>query len=301
VVAAIAAVVTLGGRGPAIARADSLVRIDPDGGVAEGAVALEGQPTAVTVCAGNVWVTASGGRVSEIEPVSSSVHRIRVRGTPRDVADVGDLAAVVSGPPRVVTVIDAQFGRISGSISLPGNESSLMGTAVAFGRDIWVANPGADELARLDPPYTAVAGTVQLDGRPRLVAAGEEAVWVSGARILWRIDAGRGRVLARLPLSFSPTGLDAGSGGIWLVHQAADELVRVDPTTMEIVARIPVGRSPRAVAVGEGAVWVANGAEGTVSRIDPRRNVVDRTISVRSNPIDLVAGLGSVWVVRRTL
>jgi YVTN family beta-propeller protein len=298
--AAIAAAVFLGGSGTGIARADTLVRIDPDGGNAAGAVALDSQPTAVTVCAGNVWVTGLGGRVSEIDPSSLSVNRIRVRGTPSDVADIGDLAAVVAGPPAAVTMIDAQFGRISGSVPLPSSRPPFSGAAVAFGRDIWVANPGARELERLDPPYTQVADSVPLGGRPRLIAAGEGAVWVVGARTLWRVDMRRVQVRARTSFQFAPAALAAGNGAIWLVDKSADRLVRIDPRTREITARIRVGRGPRAVAVGFGSVWVANGADGTVSRIDPRTNIVQRTIRVRSAPVDLAVGLGSVWVVRRT-
>jgi YVTN family beta-propeller protein len=297
VAAAVTAAVLLSGGGPAIARADTLVRIDTAGGEAAGAVALEGQPTAVTVCAGNVWVTSSGGRVAEIEPRSLSVRRARVVGTPSDVADVGDLAAVVSGPPGTVTMIDAQFGRKSGSVALP-NAGSSRGTAVAFGKEIWVASPGARGLERLDPPYTAVAAAVHLDGRPRFVADGEGSLWVAGDRTLWRVASGRVRDQVELP--FAPAALDAGSGGVWVVDAAADRLVRVDPATMKITSRIPVGGGPRAVAVGAGSVWVANGADGTVSRVDPRRNAVAATIPVGSAPVDLEVGFGAVWVVRRT-
>jgi tRNA A-37 threonylcarbamoyl transferase component Bud32 len=287
-----------GGGGPAIARADSLVRIDPVGDEADGVAALGGRPTAVTVCAGNVWVTSAAGTVSEVEPRSLSVNRVRVQGRPSDVADVGDLAAVVAGPPAAVTMIDAQFGRVSGSVALPG--SSGGGSAVAFGRDIWVANPAAHEVDRLGPPYTGVAEAATLDGAPRFVAAGEGAVWAAGSRTLWRLDAAHTRVRERIRLPFEPAALAAGSGGVWLVDAAADRLVRVDPRTTNVTARIRVGHGPRAVAVGGGAVWVANGADGTVSRIDPRRNVVARTIRVGSAPVDLEVGLGAVWVVRHT-
>jgi DNA-binding beta-propeller fold protein YncE/predicted Ser/Thr protein kinase len=297
--AVVTAAVFLQGGGPTIARADSLVRIDPIRGTASGALALGGRPTAVTVCAGNVWVTSTGGVVSQIEPRSSSVNRVRVHGRPSDVADVGNLAAVVSGPPGTVTMIDAQFGRASGSVPLPSAPSSR-GTAVAYGRDVWVANPDAREVDRLDPPYTRVAAAVPVGGRPRFVAAGEGAVWLAGGRTLWRIDAGRARVRGRATLSFSPAALAAGNGGIWLVHRPANELVRMDPATLKVTARIGVGHGPQAVAVGAGSVWVANTIDGTVSRVDPKRNAVVRTISVRSAPIDLAVGVGAVWVVRRT-
>jgi tRNA A-37 threonylcarbamoyl transferase component Bud32 len=288
------------GGGAAVARADSLVRIDPRAGSVSGAAALGGQPTAVTVCAGNVWVTSSDGTVSEVDPTSMSARRIPVHGTPGDVADVGDLAAVVTGSPRAVTMIDAEFGAAAQPVPLPGRPSPSTGTAVAFGRDVWVANPGAPELARLEPPYTSVADTVRLAGRPRLVAAGENAVWVAGGRTLWRVDMGGGRARRWVRLPFHPAGLAAGAGGVWLVDKAGDSLVRVDPLARKAAARIPVGDGPRAVAVGSGFVWVASSAAGTVSRVDPRRNAVVRTIAVRSTPVDLAVGVGAVWVVRRT-
>ncbi len=295
--AAIAAVVFSGGA-PAIARADTLVRIDTGGNRAAGAVALDAQPTAVTVCGGSVWVTRAGGTVSEIDPKTLAVHTVQVQGRPTDVANVGDLAAVVSGPPERVTMIDAGFGQISDSFVISGAQASA--TAVAFGRDVWVANPTARALDRLEPPYTGVAGTVRLPGVPRLVAAGERAVWVVGGKTLWKVDAGAQRVVARHRLSFSPRGVDAGNGGVWLVDRGGNAVVRVDPATVRAVKRIPVGHAPTAVAVGSGAVWVANRADGTVSKIDPSRNAVVKTIRAGSEPVDLVAGLGAVWVVRRT-
>jgi hypothetical protein len=298
--AAATAAVVLGGGATGIARADSLVRIDPSGGAAEGAVALDGQPTAVTLCAGNVWVTAADGRVSEVEPRSLGVRGVRVAGRPTDVADVGDLAAVVSGPPGGVTMIDAQFGRISGTAPLPSPESKRTGSAVVSGRDIWIANPGARELDRLSPPFAQIVRVLHLDGRPQLIAEDDGALWLAGRTTLWRVDAEREQVEARLRLPFVPSGIAAGDGGVWLVDQAEDRLVRIDPSTRDITARIRVGDAPVAVAVGAGSVWVANRADGTVSRVDPERNVVERTIDVRSTPVDLEVGLGAVWVVRRT-
>jgi YVTN family beta-propeller protein len=261
-------------------------------------VALGAQPTAVTVCGGSVWVTRADGAVSEIDPKTLAVHTAKVQGRPTDVANVGDLAAVVSGPPERVTMIDAGFGQISNSFVMSGARASA--TAVAFGRDVWVANPAARTLERLEPPYTGVAATVRLPGVPRLVAAGESAVWVVGGRSLWRVDAGAQRVVARIRLPFSPQGVDAGNGGVWLVDRGGDAVVRVDPTTQRAVQRIAVGHAPAGVAVGPGAVWVANRADGTVSKIDPSRNAVVKTIRAGSEPIDLVAGLGAIWVVRRT-
>lgn len=316
-IAAIAATATiaafqLGGSGTTVAQADSLVRIDPVRGEVAGASALAGrQATAVITCAGFVWVTHMGGTVSEIDPRSATAKVIRVAGTAVDVADVGSLAAVVSGPPsNSVTVIDASYGEISGVVPLPG-APSVSSTATSFGADVWVANPNAHELDRLVAPYTEVAARIALPAGPRArhgprryngIAVGAGSVWVVGDTrdpTLWRVDPTTQRVIATIALPFAPRDVAAGSGGIWLVDRRNDTVVRVDPRTNRIAATIRVGRGPSAVAIGEGVVWVSNELDGTVSRIEPKRNVVDRTISVGSAPIDLAAGLGSLWVVRR--
>jgi predicted Ser/Thr protein kinase len=297
--AIVAAVLLGGGGGTAIARTDSLVRLDPGGGGRlSGGVAVGARPTAVTVCGGSVWVTTGTGTVFEIEPKTLAAHRVHVQGTPTDVANVGDLAAVVSGPPERVTMVDAEFGQISNVVDVPAGRAPA--TAVAFGRDVWIANPGGRRLERLDPPYTAVAATVPLPGAPRLIARGEGAIWAVGGRTLWRVDPSARRPVASIRLPFAPRAIDAGSGGVWLADPSRGVVVRVDPASGRPTKSIEVGRGPQAIAVGADGIWVANEADGTVSRIDPRRSTVDETIRVGAEPIDLVAGLGAVWVVRRT-
>jgi serine/threonine-protein kinase len=296
--AAALAALMLGGGGTALARSDSLVQIDLRGGQPAEGVSVGARPTAVTVCGGSVWVTSRSGAVFQVDPRSLTPHKVRVRGVPSDVANVGDLAAVVSGPPEQVTMVDAQFGQISGVVEVPGGR--VPATAVAFGRDVWVANPSGHRLDLLGPPYTAVAASVPLPGAPRLVAAGEGAVWAVGGRTLWRVDPRALRLVTRIRLPFAPRAIAAGNGGVWLADRSGDAVVRIDPAGGRPPRSINVGHAPTAIAVGAGTVWVASREDGTVSRIDPRRNAVDDTIRVGAEPVDLVAGLGAVWVVRRT-
>jgi hypothetical protein len=299
VAAAVAvAALSLGGGSTAPARSDSLVRLDDEGSGLEAGVAVGARPTAVTVCAGSVWVTTQAGAVFQVEPGTLASRRVNVRGVPSDVADIGDLAAVVSGPPERVTIVDAQFAQVSGVVGVPAGRAA--GTAVAFGRDIWVANPSGHRLDLIGPPYTAVGGSVRVPAAPRLIAAGEGAVWAVGGRTLWRIDPGARRIDAAIDLGFESVGLAAGRGGVWLVDKARDAVVKVDPSSDRRVTSVDVGDAPSAIAVGADAVWVANRDDGTVSRIDPSRNTVRSVTDVGDDPVDLVAGLGAVWVVRRT-
>jgi YVTN family beta-propeller protein len=297
VAAAVLAAVLLTGGGTAIASDASLVRIDPAGGRAEGSLVLDTQPTAVTVCAGSVWVTGAGGKVSQIDPKTLAPHTVDVHPAATDVADDGNLAAVVSGPPEQVTMIDGAYGKISNVVRLPDGGSAA--TAAVYGRDIWIANPAARTLERLGPPYTAVVARVQLPRSSRLVAASSDGIWAVGGRRLWLVDPGSGRVTARAALPFAPRAVAARSGAVWLVDTQRDRIVRFDRRTRQLTA-IRVGRRPVAVSVGNDGVWTANRADGTVTLVDAATNIVRRTVEVGAEPIDLVAGLGGVWVARRT-
>jgi serine/threonine protein kinase/streptogramin lyase len=302
----LAAFELVGGRGAGVARADSVLRIDPAGGKVSGGVNLPGHPRAVTTCAGSVFVANRNGTVAEIDPRTSKFARIRVGGIPADISHIGGLATVVIGPPRErLTVIDSAFGGISDSIALPG-PPVRSAVVTSFGRDVWIANPNAGALERVEPPYTGISRSIRLPTGARGVvrytgiAAGEGAIWVAGGQDddVWRVDPATRRVTV-LKLGFAPIGIAAGYDGVWVVDGRGDEIVRLDPVTGRVRSHILVGRSPTAVALGEGSVWVANQLDASVSRIDPRRETLQR-IGVGSNPIALAVGLGAVWVVKST-
>jgi YVTN family beta-propeller protein len=298
------------GGGTPVARADSVVRIDPVHDKVTAGARLGSHASSVTVCAANVWVAAGPGKVAVLDPRTLVAHVVRIHGLPRDIADIGNLLAVVVGPPaNTATVLDAQFAGTTAVIRLPG-EGDSPAVAAALGGTFWIANPNAHELDRIDTPYTGIGESIPL---PRAssakavraeyaaVAAGEGALWVAGGsrdRMLWRVDPTTRRVVASIRLPFAPRDVAAGDGGVWVVDSRRS-VVRIDPATNRISAKIRVGHGPVAVAVGANSVWVVNEADGTVSRIDPRRNAVSRTMSVGSRPIDVAVGLGSVWVVRR--
>src|SRR5262245_25769859 len=196
------------GGGTPVARADSLVRIDPVHSKVTGGAKLGRHTTAVTVCAANVWVAAGPGKVAVLDPGTLAPHVVRIQGAPRDIANIGNLLTVVSGPPaNTATVLDAQFAGTTAVIRLPGAGSSSA-VAAALGGTFWIANPNAHELDRIDTPYTGIGGSIPLPkpsslgtrrARYAAVAAGEGALWVAGGdhgRTLWRVDPAKRKVVA---------------------------------------------------------------------------------------------------------
>ena len=255
-------------------------------------------------------MSSRNGYVYEIDPKTAKPFAIFVGGRPGDIAHIGGLAMLLWGPPKnTVTVIDSGSGTASTPFALPGSPAASASIAV-YGVDVWIANPNVHSLERVSSPYTGVArqsiplpplSTIKQGFGYSGLAAGEGALWVAGNdvdRTLWRVDPISDRVTA-ISLPFAPSAIAVGSGGVWLVDQRDNSVVRLDPATNRLGHKFRVGHEPTAVTVGAGFVWVANALDGTVSRIDPRNATVTNT-KIGGKPIALAVGLGAVWVLRQT-
>jgi class 3 adenylate cyclase/DNA-binding beta-propeller fold protein YncE len=309
--AAVAIPVFALGQGSSVARAASLVRVDPAKVKVTDGIDVPGHPVAVTTCAASVFVSSRDGYVYEIDPSTGRPAGIFVGARPGDIAHIGGLATVLRGTSakNSVTVIDAGSGTPSTPFALPGSPVSSARITV-LAADVYVANPNARKLERIGSPYTGVAR--QAIALPRLKSArrgysglaadaDHGALWIAGNnvdRTVWRVDLATRRVTP-IALGFAPRAIAYGSGGVWLVDQADNFVYRIDPKTNKLGTRIGVGEEPSAVTTGGGYVWVANALDGTVSRINPLDGSV-RSAKIGGRPIAIAVGLGAVWVLRKT-
>jgi class 3 adenylate cyclase len=310
VAAAVAIPVFAMGQGSGVARAASLVRVDPAKAKVTAGVDVPGRPAAVTTCLAAVFILSHNGYVYEMDPHVLKPLPIFVGGRPGEVAHIGNLATVLTGSEKnTVTVIDAASASASTPFALPGSPASSASIAV-YGVDVYVANPNVRSLERIGSPYTGVAhDSIPLPPLRSLrqgrgysgLAAGDGALWIAGNDIdqtLWRVDLSTRRVTS-IPLPFAPRAITFGSGSVWLVDQSHNSVFRLDPVTNKIGPRIRVGHQPTAITAGGGFVWVANALDGTVSRIDPRHGDV-KSAKIGGRPIAIAVGLGAVWVLRQT-
>jgi class 3 adenylate cyclase/DNA-binding beta-propeller fold protein YncE len=309
--AAIAIPVFALGQGSPVARAATLVRVDPAKAKVTAGIDVPGQPVAVTTCAASVFVSSRDGYVYEIDPKTEKPFGIFVGGRPGDIAHIGGLATVLRGTSakNTVTVIDSGSGTHTTPFALPGSPASSARIAV-YGVDVYVANPNARKLERIGSPYTGVAHeTIPLpplsSARQGLgysgLAAGDGALWIAGNdidRTLWRVDLASRRVTS-VPLGFAPRAIAFGPGGVWLVDQRGNSVYRVNPKSNKLGRRIAVGHEPSAVTAGAGFIWVTNALDGTVSRINPLDGTVTNA-KIGGKPIAIAVGLGAVWVLRQT-
>jgi YVTN family beta-propeller protein len=221
-----------------------------------------GQPTALSLDQGHLWVLSSFSN--------------------------GSLVQIDTGENRVV----------GGTIELGSGASDV----AAGDGSVWVTNSFKKELVRIDERVgTKPDDAYALSIEPVAVAVGGGSVWVAGGKTLVRIDPATGEPQKSITLSSDATDLAYGAGGIWVLHSADDKVTRVrfdvdDPSSVQVSQTIQVGDAPVAIAVDDDAAWIANSTSGTVSRIDTGTSAVTATIDVGSAPAGVAVSNGWVWV-----
>ena len=209
------------------------------------------------------------------------------------------------------------------------------GVPVAGAGAVWVPNTGDGTVSRIDPNSNRVVATLRIGNQaafyqrdceakgsvhsfmvtsfhvrdcdlPSAVAVGAGALWVlkNDDQLLLRIDPKSQRVLARIPLGFTPFDMAASDSAVWITGYWVDQLVRIDPETNRIVATLTIPDGASGIAISDQTVWVASTIAGLVSRIDSRTNTVVASVSLDcpvacyqgSLPLTLAALGGAIWV-----
>jgi YVTN family beta-propeller protein len=137
---------------------------------------------------------------------------------------------------------------------------------------------------------------------PSVIAAGMGSVWVRDPRAsaIWRLDPRTLKRTAVVQTGTNPVAIAVGGGAVWTANAGDGSVSRIDPRGNVSLHAITVGAGPVALAIGDDAVWVANAQDGTVSRIDPATNRVVATIKLDHHPVGVAVEGGAVWVSVRT-
>jgi YVTN family beta-propeller protein len=198
-------------------------------------------------------------------------------------------------------VLVAASGRLVGVSPLPGPP----GAVSAADGSVWVADPGAGEVSRIDPGMDAATARIRLGGRPGAMATGDGAIWVVETfdtvdtvdlAAVARIDPATDSVTRTITLPWAHPGAIAyGAGQVWVADPAARQLAEINPATGSLARTLPVNLQPSAIAAVGQAVWVGGNDSPTVERLAPSGRVLAR-VGVGADPSALAVGAGSLWV-----
>lgn len=175
-----------------------------------------------------------------------------IPGLSRQHVAAAEDAVWVINPDLTVSRIDPRTNRIVARLDDVRAENIAVGEG-----EIWITershvaeiDPATNAIARRirlgeDQPLAGIA-------------IGGGAVWVAdpGAGKLWRLETGPKRAKRSIPLETWVAGVTFGEGAVWVTNEIADTVYRVDPRTGDS-RRVGGATAPRGVDAGEGGVWV---------------------------------------------
>jgi len=185
-------------------------------------------------------------------------------------------------------------GPLRAAVPLP---AAPAGVAAGSGA-VWVTEPGAGLVVRVDPRRRAVTATIPAGTRPSRVVAVGGQVWVldPADRALSRIDPQTNTVAQTIALGGRPSDIAASASSLWVANRGGT-VQRIDPATGRTQGVVNTGGDPSGLAAAAGAVWVATDQSGTIARIDARTGAVTGTIRAGDAPATIAAGAAGLWVL----
>ena len=164
---------------------------------------------------------------------------------------------------------------------------------------LWVTEPDAAEVVRIDPRKDAIIDRIPIVGNPGPIAYAGGAIWVTdifGARVL-RIDPSTDRITQTVDLgSRRAAALAADGDRLWVADQAENALIEIDANDGKQLRTIDLGHRPSALLADAGTIWVASYDAGVVDAIASRSGDTVATLRVGNGPTALARTPSAVWV-----
>jgi YVTN family beta-propeller protein len=208
--------------------------------------------------------------------------------------------AAAPRPPRLagadaLVALSVGSGRLVSATRLGGAPGAVGGGDGS----VWVADPGAGEVSRVDPASGVVIDQILVGGGPGSLISGGGAIWVASSidATVTRIDPTTESITQTISLPGSNPGAIAyGAGGVWVADSAARQLFELDPATDQLERTLALDVQPSAIAVSGGAVWVAGYDDATIERLNPDSGRVTARVHVGDGPAAVTFAAGSLWV-----
>ncbi len=198
---------------------------------------------------------------------------------------VGGGSAWVVNPDRTVSKIDAASSVVTATFD------DMDPSALAYGDGaLWLLDDSRVVRISPRTDRVTASIDVGSDGLSA-IAVGGGAVWVTDphAETLWRIDPGPQARVRGIRIGPGIGGVAYGEGAVWVVSPIEGTVARVDPASNRVVGTIATGNTPRGIAAGYGAVWVAVG--GTSDERGSGGRASDRRRRRRAARVDMWAAL----------
>jgi DNA-binding SARP family transcriptional activator len=290
-----------GGSEAVTVQANSVAAIDPTTGRITADVPIGGQPVAMTLGGGSLWVAnADDQTVIRINPKTRKVEDT-IGGLGTDLSDLafafGSVWVAGGNDGTLMRIDPGDRGIRQVDLALERGPEPQPVFLVATGAgSVWITR--GNQVLQIDPRNDEVITRTSVF-RPRALGVGEGSAWATTEdEHVLRIDPRRGEKIVDKDLSLSTYFPLVYGGSLWLIAAEAPPLVlRLEPGTLAQQGVIQFPKQfPFDLAGGEGALWTADHDGGLVWRIDPTTTRATRLADIGLHPVSIAAGAGAVWV-----
>ena len=108
-------------------------------------------------------------------------------------------------PPNSIGILDPASGEVHSTLELEGSPGSIAASA----QDVWMTDPDADTVTRIDPVEQAIIDTIPVGEGPTAIAVGE------GSCGSWRAEARPSPASALIPVRSSRPSTSATVRRMW--------------------------------------------------------------------------------------
>jgi peptide/nickel transport system substrate-binding protein len=243
-----------------------------------------------------LWLAdPDAGIVARVDPERGEVARIRLDGSPGELARAGNSIWVAGALSQTVSRVDLVTESVTQTIRV--SDASITALAAGAG-SVWAADGSSDRLLAIDPRSGNIRRAIDVGLHPTALAVGAGAIWIAdyAAHSVAELDPGSGQTLATVAVGNGPTSIAVGDDGVWTANALDSTVSRIDPASDAVVATIPVDSTPVALQPVAGGIWVASEYKATLSEIDPSTNRVVRRRALAGRPYVFAADGSRLWL-----
>jgi peptide/nickel transport system substrate-binding protein len=195
-----------------------------------------------------------------------------------------------------LVALNTASSRLSHRVRLPGAPAAI----ASYGDSLWLADPNAGTVLRVEQGSGAVVGRISVGGSPGAITTGGGFVWAASipGDTVMRIDPKTETITQTIRLGNArAVSLAFGLGGLWVGDAVNNDLIEFDPTTGRPRRRVTLHLRPTQIALGKNAIWVADYDSNAIAEVDLRSGQTVITVHVGNGPAGLAVAPGAIWVV----
>jgi class 3 adenylate cyclase/streptogramin lyase len=194
---------------------------------------------------------------------------------------------------------DTTSGTVTQTISLAGWKVAAFG----FG-SLWVGTADASTLLKFDPVSGHLQHTERLlaGGRPAVVAAGTDAMWMVDDRgLAYRIDPLTGKTTRTISSgATSPGAVVPMHAGVFVCDCINGDVIEVSANARRVLRHLALPQHGYLIKVssvaGGNSAYLVDSVAATLTPIDAKTGARGRPVGIGGDVSDVSIGFGALWV-----